>query len=696
MLFENFINLHFAKVTFFIMKIKFVTFTLLLFGICSPLHSEVFRIYLSDKGPEIFESGSKLYIETLNSLSQAALDRRAKILNPSELISIQDAPIYSEYIYAIENAGAKIIHTLKWKNYCIVRADSSLIDELRELPFVKKIETAANKYSLLSMADINDSSKGDSLYLQKLISVDTYDYSKIDYGYSFTQIKLINADKIHKLGIFGDKVKIGFLDSGFDYEKAIAFANTNVVAEYDFINNDEIVKNEEGEHPHQFHHGTLVLSVVAGFDNPKFIGMSPNSAFYLAKTEDIRSEKQIETDNFAAGIEWLESQGVDIINASLGYNKFDSSDSSFTFDELNGNTTIPAIYVNLAAQRGIIFITSVGNGGPDAKTLNSPADADSVIAVGSVQPNGVDVSKFSARGPTSTGKIKPDLTTIGDYVFCVNPTEADVYMSAKGTSVSSPLIAGAMGLMLSVFPELKPYEAKQILLKSCDRYYTPDNDYGHGIPDLFQAMIDYDIIISPFSTYPSQNFQRIFFKIKSDELIESAYLYVKFSEFSMYFPYPMKKTSIADQYVCDVPLDLAINSYIDFYLDAESSSKRRRAPYKEDGYFTLQIGDTFFVHNFEHRESPRFVHTASAFLYPNILTSGTSQSTLNFFVEKEGRYDLRVFDATGRLFYSHTESKVLVGISEALVDLTGFATGAYYIMLSHSGKTEIVPFVIVR
>jgi len=696
MLFENFINLHFAKVTFFNMKIKITTFTLLIFSIFSQLHSEVFRIYFSDKGPEVFEPGSPLYIETLNSLSQAALDRRAKILKPSELISIQDAPIYPEYILAIENAGAKIIHTLKWKNYCIVRADSSLIDVLAEFPFVQKIENATNKYSFLSIEDISSATKGDSLYLQKLISVDTYDYTKIDYGYSFTQIKLINADKIHKLGIFGDDVNIGFLDSGFDYEKAVAFANVNVAAEYDFINNDDNVNNEEGEHPHQFHHGTLVLSVVAGFDNPRFIGMSPNSAFYLAKTEDIRTEKQIETDNFAAGIEWLESQGVDIINASLGYNQFDSSDQSYTFDELNGNSTIPAIYVNLAAQRGIIFVNSVGNGGPGVKTLNSPADADSVIAVGSVQPNGVDVSKFSARGPTSTGKIKPDITTIGDFVFCVNPSETDVYISTKGTSLSSPLIAGAIGLMLSAFPELKPYEAKQILLKSCDRYYTPDNDYGHGIPDLFQAMIDYDIIISPFSTYPSQNFQRIFFKIKSDKPIESAYLYVKFSESSLYFPFPMKKTSIADQFVCDVPLDLAVNSYIDFYLDAESSSKRRRAPYTVDEFFTIQIGDTSFVHNFEHRESPRFVQTASAFLYPNILSTGTSQSTLNFFIEKEGRYDLRVFDATGRLFYSHSESKVLVGISEAMIDLTGLSTGAYYIMLNHSGKTEVVPFVIVR
>jgi hypothetical protein len=678
------------------MKSKFVTFAILFFGIYSQLHSEVFRIYLSDKGPDIFEPGSRLYTETLNSLTQAALDRRAKILSPSEIISIQDAPIYSDYIYAIENAGAKIIHTLKWKNYCIVRADSSLIDELSELPFVNKIESAANKYSLLSLTNNNYSAKGDSLNLHDLIKVDTYDYSKIDYGFSFTQIKLINADKIHKLGIFGDNVNIGFLDSGFDYHKAIAFVNINVVAEYDFINNDEIVKNEDGEHPNQFHHGTLVLSTVAGFDNPRFIGMSPNSAFYLAKTEDIRSEKQIETDNFAAGIEWLESQGVDIINASLGYNQFDSSDSSYTFDELDGNSTIPAIYVNMAAQRGVVFITSVGNGGPGVKTLNSPADADSVLAVGSVQPNGVDVSKFSARGPTSTGKIKPDLTTIGDFVFCVNPSEADVYMPAKGTSVSSPLIAGAVGLMLSAFPELKPYDAKQLLLKSSDRYYTPDNDYGHGIPDLFQAMIDYDIIISPFSTYPSHNFQRIFFKIKSDKPIESAYLYVKFSESSLYFPYPMKKTSIADQFVCDIPLDLAVNSYMDFYLDAESSSKRRRAPYTVDEYFTIQIGDTSYVHNFEHRESPRFVQTASAFLYPNFLHSGTAHSTLNFFVEKEGRYDLRVFDLTGSLYYSHSEGKVLVGINEASIDLTGLAIGAYYIMLSLSGKTEVVPFVIVR
>ena len=78
------------------------------------------------------------------------------------------------------------------------------------------------------------------------------------------------------------------------------------------------------------------------------------AAFMLAKTEDLRYERHVEEDNFVAGLEWLEAQGVDITNTSLGYTVFDAPEAPHTYDELTGNRVPASRAVNRAtdADRG--------------------------------------------------------------------------------------------------------------------------------------------------------------------------------------------------------------------------------------------------------------------------------------------------------------------------------------------------------
>ncbi len=655
-----------------------------------------YRVYLKDKGPEQFTKDSELYRATLNSLPLATLERRGKVLPQDALISIADVPLYEPYLIAIESLGARIMYTLKWQNYCIVSTDSAIAIDIAKLEFVKKVEPASSKFLRMKFDDEPMNTKSDEFDILEHIKIDKIARGGLDYGFSFTQIKLINADKLHELGIFGDNVRIGFLDSGFDYSKAVAFKDIQVAAEWDFINNDDYTDNEPDEHPNQFHHGTLVLSLVGGFDSPKFIGMSPNSQFYLAKTEDIRTERQIETDNFAAGIEWLESLGVDIINASLGYNAFDSTDASYTFDDLDGSSTLPSLYANLAAELGVVFVTSVGNGGPDDKTLNSPADADSVIAVGSVKPNGIEVSRFSARGPNSKNKLKPEIATIGDNVFCVNPTSATEYITSKGTSLSSPLIAGAIGLMISTFPEIKPYTAKKLIMESGNRFHEPDNTFGYGIPNIYQAMMTYDIIISPYSTFLSNRYQRIFFKAVTDEPIESVQIFAEISGDGQYERFGVKVTDIVNQYVCDIPIGAVKTGVINFFIEVKSKSRKRRAPFSPNSFYTIHLGDTAYVRNFEQRDEPKFVETSSSFVYPNMVYSGTHNLRANIFIAREGNLTIRLLDMTGQLYSDNKVLNVIPGIQEYSVNVSELQSGSYFLLVTHSGKSEVIPFIIVK
>ena len=83
-----------------------------------------------------------------------------------------------------------------------------------------------------------------------------------------------------------------------------------------------------------------------------------------------------------------EAFGVDITTSSLGYFYFDSTDQNYTYDDLNGNTTISARAINKAVSKGVICFSAAGNSGPSPMTMVTPADADSCVAVAAVMLTG--------------------------------------------------------------------------------------------------------------------------------------------------------------------------------------------------------------------------------------------------------------------------------------------------------------------
>ena len=84
-----------------------------------------------------------------------------------------------------------------------------------------------------------------------------------------------------------------------------------------------------------------------------------------------------------------------------------------TYADMNGNTTMAVIAADLAAKKGILVFVANGNFGTSAwHFLSTPADGDSVIAVGAVNTSGI-VGSFSSYGPSSDGQIKPDVASVG-------------------------------------------------------------------------------------------------------------------------------------------------------------------------------------------------------------------------------------------------------------------------------------------
>ena len=197
------------------------------------------------------------------------------------------------------------------------------------------------------------------------------------------------------------------------------------------------------------------------------------------------SQKLIrDEDNWVAAAEWADSLGADIITSSVGYNIFDSGEGNYTYEDMDGNTTIVTIAADLAVKKGITVFTTAGNEGNTGwQYILAPADGDSVIAIGAVNSSG-NVTSFSSRGPTYDGRLKPDFVAQGSQVHTINPSDDVSFISMSGTSFSTPLAAGAGALVLSYDSTLTPRQLYNVLITNASNSNSPNNDVGYGIINI--------------------------------------------------------------------------------------------------------------------------------------------------------------------------------------------------------------------
>src|SRR5437867_2942864 len=177
--------------------------------------------------------------------------------------------------------------------------------------------------------------------------------------------------------------------------------------------------------------------------------------------------------------------GVDIVSSSLGYLTFDNG-FSYTPSQLNGDIAVTTVAADMAAQRGILVVTAAGNDGPSTRSISTPADGDSVLAVGAEDSLGT-VAFFSSRGPTADGRLKPDFTAPGVAV-CVLSGIGQV-RRGDGTSFATPVLAASAALVKQMHPTLMPMELRAAFRNTGSKRASPDSIYGWGRPDVAAAAV---------------------------------------------------------------------------------------------------------------------------------------------------------------------------------------------------------------
>ncbi|MCH7551024.1 MAG: S8 family serine peptidase, partial [Proteobacteria bacterium] len=303
----------------------------------------------------------------------------------------------------------------------------------------------------------------------------------------------------------GQPVGICVLDTGADpgHEQ---LDNGKIVAFKDFIKNRKTSYDDHG-------HGTHVASTAAGDgigggNAAQYAGVAPAAALYIGKVLDANGSGS--DSGVVSGVEWCAGQaGVHIISMSLGSAGFTDGLDAMSLAVNCATDPDWAPTCGPPAGSPKIAVVAAGNAGPSPVTIGSPGAAAKPITVGAVSnPSGdgmgINLAAFSSRGPTSDGRVKPDIAAPGVRIQAAQFRTAAGYTTLSGTSMATPFVAGIVALMLDAGPDLAtvdgatgqlPVDRIRDILAATAVDRGPDgpagpqdNEYGHGLIDAYAAI----------------------------------------------------------------------------------------------------------------------------------------------------------------------------------------------------------------
>jgi subtilisin family serine protease len=446
-------------------------------------------IFFRDKGIASQRGYDAAIAEIRASFAPRAIKRRQQrghnAARNGALFDARDLPVAEAYVDAARAAGADVQRTSRWVNAASAFVNADEIQAIAALPFVTRIQPVAcwAGPEPIDMRPLEPQPAQDGTP------------RTIDYGAATGQLQQINLIALHEAGYTGDGVIIGILDTGFKRTHT-AFNQpgheVTVLAEYDFVDDDPNTAPEPGDPSSQHRHGTLILGCIGAFKPGDLVGGAFDAEFILAKTEDTTGEYQAEEDNYVAGLEFIEMNGADMSTSSLGYIDW------YTQQDLDGETAVTTIAMNIANDNGLHACTAAGNeyhdSNPNTSSLIAPADAFRVITCGAVTSGG-SMASFSSDGPTADGRVKPEVLALGSGTSTVDPFSDSSYTTASGTSLSTPLVAAAVACLIQARPEWTVDELRDALFHTSDYYvehetHDPLFVRGYGIINALGAIQD--------------------------------------------------------------------------------------------------------------------------------------------------------------------------------------------------------------
>jgi len=288
---------------------------------------------------------------------------------------------------------------------------------------------------------------------------------------------IIESKWAHANGFYGEGVGVAIVDTGICLHKDFTEGGNRVIAFKDFVNGKSEPYDDNG-------HGTHVAGIIGGngySSKGKYMGVAPKCNLIAIKVLDHRGDGNI--SDVLAGLQWIidnrKKYNIRVVNVSVGTTAKESLDEN----------SLLVQGVNAVWDSGIVVVVAAGNNGPDPMTISTPGISRKVITVGSSDDNvsvevfGSKTKNYSGRGPTPHCIKKPDIVAPGSNIISCNinrfiskgrmssqryksETFPMMYTIKSGTSMATPVVSGAIALLLSAYPWLTNREVKLRLRNS--------------------------------------------------------------------------------------------------------------------------------------------------------------------------------------------------------------------------------------
>ena len=301
----------------------------------------------------------------------------------------------------------------------------------------------------------------------------------------------INIESAWDITTGDPNVIVAVVDTGVAYEDysgrfglAPDLANTNFVAGYNFVKNNEHANDDDG-------HGTHVTGTIAQSTNNGIgvAGIAFNCSIMPVKV--LASRGQVASGShadIASGIYFAADNGAHVINMSLG--------------GTSGSTTLQNALA-YAYNQGVTIICSAGNGGAGAPASYPAAYDAYCIAVAATRfdktkaPYSTTGSFVDVAAPG--GDLNVDQNGDGyvdgilQQTFDRNPKDWG-YWFYQGTSMAAPHVSGVAALLIST-GVTHPDDVREALEATAEDLGTPgkDTEYGWGFIDAYAALNYYNI-----------------------------------------------------------------------------------------------------------------------------------------------------------------------------------------------------------
>ncbi len=235
-------------------------------------------------------------------------------------------------------------------------------------------------------------------------------------------------------------------------------------------------------------HGTHVCGIIGGSgcsSGCTYCGVAPGCHLTPVKVLDRRGNGY--ASDVLAGLRYIREirsrYNIRIVNISVG---------SFSRRNMGENSALVR-GVDDAWDDGLVVVVAAGNTGPKSGTITTPGISRKVITVGcsddhkAVNVMGSRMVDYSGRGPTATCICKPDIVAPGASITSCSNRSGE-YTAKSGTSMATPLVSGAIALLLEKYPGMSNRDVKLCLRERAVDLGLPRNHQGWGLLDVGELL----------------------------------------------------------------------------------------------------------------------------------------------------------------------------------------------------------------